>query len=369
MNPLQQLRDLGQSIWLDYIRRDLITSGELARMVEEDGITGITSNPTIFVHALAGGELYDESIRKPLSTSPQLNSGTLFERIEVEDLQMAADVLRPVYDRTGGMDGFVSIEVSPFLAYDTEETIAEARRLWSEVDRQNLMVKVPATAEGFPAIEALTAEGINVNITLMFSVAQYTKVAHAYFHGIERNVQPEKVTSVASFFVSRVDTAVDRALEEIGTEEALALRGKAAIANAILAYRAFRMIFSGDEFQKLQSRGVHLQKPLWASTGTKNKGYSDVKYVESLIGPDTINSVPPETLNAFREHGRARITLGQNDEEAEEVQGRLLALEINLRSIGQELTDQGVDKFKGSYDELIAALDKKRTFLTQTRAA
>jgi transaldolase len=369
MDSLQQLRALGQSIWLDYIRRDLLTSGELARMVEHDGVTGITSNPTIFAHALSSGELYDESIKRIVAADPELDTKSMFERIEVEDLQLAADVLRPVYERSSGADGFVSIEVSPYLAYETEQTIAEARRLWAEVDRKNLMVKVPATAEGIPAIEALTAEGINVNVTLTFSVAQYAKVARAYLHGIERNMQPGSIRSVASFFVSRVDTAVDRALEEIGSEEALRLRGKAALANAQLTYRAFRMIFSGSEFERQEARGVTLQKPLWASTSTKNKEYSDVMYVEGLIGPDTINSMPPETLKAFRDHGTARVTLGQDDEAAEEVQGRLLAMEINLRSIGQELTDQGVDKFKASYNEVMAALEKKRASILQLRAA
>ena len=369
MNPLQQLRELGQSIWLDYIRRDLITSGELERMVTEDGVTGITSNPTIFAKAFAHGSEYDDSIRRIVAQSPEIDSRALFERLEVEDLQKAADILRPVYEKTHGDDGFVSIEVSPRLAYDTEGSISEARRLWSQVDRKNLMVKIPATAEGLPAIEALTAEGLNVNITLMFSVSQYARVAKAYLRGIERNPEPRKVTSVASFFVSRVDTAVDRALEEVGSAEALALRGKAGIANARLAYHYFRQTFSTPEFEKMKQRGVRIQKPLWASTGTKNKSYSDVMYIEGLIGPNTINSVPPETLAAFRDHGKARVTLGQNDEEAEEVQGKLLSMEINLRSIGQELTDEGVDKFIASHNELLATLDNKRAALSKPRAA
>lgn len=371
MNRLQQLRELGQSIWLDYIRRDLITSGELQRMINEDGVTGLTSNPTIFEKALSSGDLYDSSIKKIRRDSPEIDSSTLFEKLEMEDLQMAADLLRPAYDKTDGNDGFVSIEVSPHLAYNTERTISEARRLWTEVNRRNVMVKVPATPEGLPAIEALTAEGINVNITLMFSVSQYDEVAQAYLRGIERNVQPHKVTSVASFFVSRVDTAVDRALEEIGTQEALSLRGKAGIANAVLAYRRFREIFLGPEFQKLATRGVRIQKPLWASTSTKNKAYSDVMYIEELIGEHTVNSMPPETLESFREHGRANLALGKNEAEAEaeEVQGELLKMEINLRSIGQELTEEGVDKFIASYDQLIAALDKKKGQVAETRVA
>jgi transaldolase len=369
MNRLRQLRELGQSIWLDYIRRDLITSGDLNKMVDQDGLTGLTSNPTIFEKALANGDLYDSSIQRILRDSPEIASRTLFEKIEVEELQMAADALQPVYERTSGDDGFVSIEVSPHLAYNTEKTISEARRLWTEVNRRNLMVKVPATPEGLPAIEALTAEGINVNITLMFSVSQYDEVAHAYLRGIERNVQPQKVTSVASFFVSRVDTSVDRALEEIGTEEALAMRGKAGIANAQLAYRRFRELFLSPEFQNMAARGVRIQKPLWASTGTKNKAYSDVMYIEGLIGEHTVNSIPPETLNAFRDHGQAKTSLGENDAEAEEIVGKLLRMEINLRSIGQELTEEGVDKFIASYDQLIAALDAKRTRIAETRVA
>src|SRR6266705_5002434 len=303
VNSLRQLEQLGQSVWLDYIRRDLITSGKLKRLIEEDGLSGITSNPTIFSKALSGDSEYDSAIQDILRDSPDVDSRELFESIEVEDLQMAADELRPVYDRTDGDDGFVSIEVSPHLAYDAAQSISEARRLWAEVRRPNLMVKIPATSEGLPAIEQLVSEGINVNITLMFSVSQYDDVAQAYLRGIERAPDARKVTSVASFFVSRVDTAVDRALDEVGTKEALALRGKAGIANAKLAYRRFREVFSGPQFEKLKKKGVRIQKPLWASTGTKNKAYSDVMYIEGLIGSDTINSIPPETLEAFREHG------------------------------------------------------------------
>lgn len=374
MNPLRQLTAIGQSIWLDYIRRDLITSGKLRRLIEDDGVTGITSNPTIFAKALAGDSEYDSAIRAILSTSPDLNTHTLFERIEAEDLQMAADLLRPIYDRTDGDDGFVSIEVSPHLAYDTKRSIAEARRLWKQVERRNLMVKIPATSEGLPAVEQLISEGINVNITLMFSVSQYEDVAEAYLRGIARNPRPHEVTSVASFFVSRVDTAVDRALEEIGTPEALALRGKAGIANAKLAYRRFRQIFLGPEFEPFKKRGVRLEKPLWASTSTKNKAYSDVMYIEGLAGPYTINSMPPETLEAFRDHGNVAVALGQNEwgqneKEAEDVVGALVSMGINLHAIGLELTEEGVEKFIESYDELIEALDQKRAELKQTEAA
>lgn len=361
VNSLRQLELLGQSVWLDYIRRDLITSGKLKTLIEDDGVSGITSNPTIFSKALSGDSEYDSAIQHILRNAPDLDSRKLFEKIEVEDLQMAADELRPIYDRTTGDDGFVSIEVSPGLAYDTAESISEARRLWAEVSRPNLMVKIPATSEGLPAIEQLVSEGINVNITLMFSVSQYDDVARAYLRGMERNAEPRSVTSVASFFVSRVDSAVDKALEEVGTKEALALRGKAGIANAKLVYRRFSEVFSSPEFQKLKSRGVRVQKPLWASTSTKNKAYSDVRYIEGLSGPNTINSMPPETLDAFRDHGRVRMTLGEGEAEVEEIHGRLVKMDINLKSIGQELTDEGVEKFVKSYDELLAALDRKRS--------
>jgi transaldolase len=370
MNSLRQLQQLGQSVWLNYIGRDLITGGKLQKSVEEDGLSGITSNPTIFAKAISGGSEYERVIQRILKTTPDVDSPVLFELIEVEDLRMAADVLRPVYQRTNGNDGFVSIEISPHLAYDTEGSVAEARRLWTEVDRPNLMVKVPATGEGLPAFEQLISEGINVNVTLMFSVRQYEDVAEAYLNGIERNPEPRNVASVASFCVSRVDAAVDRALEEVDSEPALALRGKAGIANAKLAYRRFREIFSGRRFQELKNeKGARLQRPLWASTSTKNKAYPDVMYVEGLIGPDTINSMPPETLEAFRDHGHAEMALGKGEDEAEEVVGKLLAMEINLKSIGQELTEEGVDKFVASYNELLQALDKTRAASEGGRAA
>ena len=369
MNPLREVEALGQSIWLDYMRRDLITTGKLQQMIDEDGISGITSNPTIFEKAISAGSDYDSSIENILRASPEIDSAALFEQLEVEDIRMAADVLRPVYDRTKGNDGFVSIEVNARLAYDTAGSIAEAHRLWSEVDRPNLMVKIPATCEGLPAIEQLIAEGINVNITLMFSVSQYEEVAEAYLRGIARSSNPDKVCSVASFFVSRVDNVVDRALEDLGTPEALALRGKAGIANANLAYHRFREVFSSSEFQELKGKGVRVQRPLWASTSTKNKAYSDVLYVESLIGEDTINSVPPETLDAFRDHGKAKVRLLENQREAEEVIGKLQALEINMRSIGMELTEEGVEKFEQSYANLLTALDGKRMMLKEKSAA
>ncbi len=369
MNRLKEVRKLGQSIWLDYFRRDLITSGKLQHLIDE-GITGVTSNPTIFEKAISEGAEYEAAIQDYLRNFPEIDSSNLFERLEVEDIRMAADVLRSAYDNSDRADGFVSIEVNPHLAYDTSKSISEARRLWREVNRPNLMVKIPATCEGMPAIQQLTSEGINVNITLIFSVSQYDDVVQAYLNGIEHAPEPNQVTSVASFFVSRVDSAVDRVLDELGTREAASLRGKAGIANAKLAYLRFREVFSGEQFRKLQAkRGVRLQKPLWASTSTKDKAYSDVMYIEGLIGPDTINSVPPETLSSFREHGKVSASLTENLPDAEDVYGRLTAMQINLRSIGAELTDQGVEKFERSYDQLIHTLDKKRSALLNRSAA
>ncbi|HEY1270464.1 MAG TPA: transaldolase [Terriglobales bacterium] len=369
MNATRQLRKFGQSLWLDYIRRDLISGGELMKLMAEDGICGMTSNPTIFEKAIAETGLYDEALTKLLRQDPELPAGTLFERLEVADIQAAADVLRPIFDQTNGGDGYVSIEVSPHLAYDTQASIAEAHRLWNEVKRPNLMVKIPATCQGMPAIEQLTADGVNVNITLMFSVAQYEAVAEAYLKGIVRTADPRRVMSVASFFVSRVDTAVDRALEDFGSAEMLALRGKAGIANARLAYRRFREIFDGENFAQMRKQGIRLQRPLWASTSTKNKAYSDVMYVEELIGPDTVNSIPPETLKAFRDHGHPASRLGEGLAEAEDVAGTLEKQEISLTSIGQTLLEEGIEKFSKSFDSLLATLDKKKKAILHGKAA
>jgi transaldolase/glucose-6-phosphate isomerase len=360
VNRLRALQGCGQSIWLDYIRRSFITSGDLKRLVEEDGLGGVTSNPTIFDKAIAGSDDYDDGLRRTLSAEPRIETRTLFERLAVEDVQMAADVLRPVYDRTEGGDGFVSIEVSPQLADDTAGTMNEARRLWKAVGRPNLMVKVPATKEGLPAIEGLLAEGLNINITLMFSLAHYEAVVQAFLRGMAKAADPRRVASVASFFVSRVDTKVDRALDTIGTPEAKALRGKAAVANARHVYRRFREIFYGEPFAALKKKGARVQRPLWASTSTKDPAYSDVLYVEELIGPDTINTTPPSTLNAFRDHGEVRPTLETGQAEAEEALGRLARLGIDLGTVGEELLNEGVAAFAESYDKLMQSLDEKR---------
>jgi len=363
MDPLKQLQNCGQSIWLDYIRRDLITSGEFKRLVEEDGVHGVTSNPTIFNKAITSGNDYDDMIQVLLAEDHDIVDQVLFEKLEIEDLQMAADILRPVYDRTGGADGFVSIEVSPRLAYDVEGSIAEAQRLWKAVGRPNLMVKIPSTPQGVHAVEVLIAEGININITLMFSLAHYEAVTQAYLRGLKRNPKPHLVSSVASFFVSRVDTDVDQALELVGTPEALSMRGKIAIANAKVVYQRFNEIFLGPPFEEFRRRGARLQRPLWASTGTKNPAYSDVLYIEQLIGPNTINTVPPATLNAFRDHGKVQPTLQMHVQEAEHLLASLAKLDIDLGPITEKLLADGIVAFTRSLDELLAALRDKQTSL------
>jgi transaldolase/glucose-6-phosphate isomerase len=356
---LKELQKHGQAIWLDYIRRSLITGGELERLVRK-GLRGVTSNPTIFEKAIAGSDDYDDALRELLAEEPRREARDLYESLVFRDIQMAADVLRPVYEETGGADGFVSLELSPELAHDTEGSIAEARRFWEAVARPNLMIKVPATLEGIPVIETLTAEGINVNVTLIFSLDQYEAVARAYIRGLEKCRNPARVASVASFFLSRIDTVVDRKLEEIGTPEALALRGKAAIALAKTAYRRFRELFSGEGWEALVGRGARVQRPLWASTGTKNPAYSDVMYVENLIGPDTVNTLPPATLNAFLAHGRVRPTLEEGLEEAEDVLKKLTRLGIDLKSITEKLQADGAKSFSDSYESLLGTLAEKR---------
>ncbi len=361
MNPLKELAAQGQSIWLDYIRRSLILSGELKRMVDEDGLKGVTSNPTIFEKAIAGSADYDETLRAMLAKDPNIEVGKLYEPLAIEDIQMAADVLRSVYDATNGDDGYVSLEVSPHLAHDTEATIHEAKRLRAAVNRPNVMIKVPGTREGVPAFEQLIADGVNVNVTLMFSMAHYEAVARAYVNGLERCADPAKVASVASFFVSRVDTAVDRALESLGTPQALSLLGKIAIANSKIVYERFLQIFHGEGFAALRQRGARVQRPLWASTGTKNPKYSDVLYVENLIGPETVNTLPPETLGAFKDHGRViRDAVRENLDEAAAALGRLKAVGIDLNAITEKLQQDGVAAFAASFDQLMAALEKKR---------
>lgn len=361
MSTLKRLWDEHrQAVWLDFIDRRLLEDGTLVRLVEEDGLRGVTSNPSIFEKAMVESGQYDDAIDALLAERPGLSTGELYEELAVSDIRAAADVLRPVWEASDAGDGFVSLEVSPHLALDTAGTVEEAQRLWRRVDRPNLMIKVPATAPGLPAVELLLAGGINVNVTLMFSLAHYDAVARAYLRGAERCQTPERLASVASFFVSRVDTAVDRTLEEIGTEEALKLRGAAAVANAALAYRRFEEIFHGDEFRPLAARGARVQRPLWASTSTKNPAYRDVKYVEELIAPETVNTLPTATVDAFRDHGRPRAGLAEAAPHADEVVGALEGLGIDLGAVTERLQVEGVDSFARSFDTLMARLDGTR---------
>jgi transaldolase/glucose-6-phosphate isomerase len=361
MNPLKELAEQGQSIWLDYIRRSLLRTGELKRMVAEDGIRGVTSNPTIFEKAIAGSTDYDDALKEMLAGERDIEVGKLYESLAIEDIKAAADALRSVYDASGGDDGYVSLEVSPHLAHDTQATIREAKRLRAAVDRPNLMIKVPATPAGIPAIEELIADGLNINVTLMFSMSHYEAVVRAYLRGLERCANPAGVASVASFFVSRVDTMVDKALESLGTSQALSLLGKIAIANSKMVYQRFLQIFHGEGFAALRQRGARVQRPLWASTGTKNPKYSDVLYVENLIGRETVNTLPPETLSAFKDHGKAIAdSVRDNLDEAAAALGRLKAVGIDLNVITEKLQQDGVAAFAASFDQLMTALEKKR---------
>ncbi len=361
MNPLQRLwQEHGQAVWLDFIERDLLTGGGLERLVRDDGVRGVTSNPSIFQKAIEGGGAYDRAVRELLEADPQITTGALYEALAIDDIRGAADILRPLWSASGGGDGFVSLEVSPYLAADTDGTVAEAHRLWQAVDRPNLMIKVPATADGIPAIESLIGDGINVNATLMFSLADYEAVATAYLQGLERAPDPARVASVASFFVSRVDTKIDAALEAIGGERALALRGRAAIANAQLAYARFREVFHGAPFAALRRAGARVQRPLWASTSTKNPAYPDVIYVEGLVGPETVNTLPVATLEAYRDHGSPQAMLTADVGAAEALITELAAVGIDLNAITDELQVEGVKAFADSFDQLLAALDSAR---------
>ncbi len=355
VNPLKAAFAQGQSIWLDYLRRNMITSGELKNLVA-DGVRGLTSNPSIFQKAICESNDYDSAIKAILKKEPNIDAHSLYERLAIEDIQMATDTLRPVYEESNGGDGYVSLEAAPYLAYDTAATVAEVRRLWRLVNRPNLMVKVPGTAEGVPAVETLIAEGININITLLFSLKHYEAVAHAYVRGLQRNQKPPQVASAASFFISRIDTMVDKALEKLGTPEALALRGKIAIASSKIVYRRFREIFYGEPFAELRRRGARLQRPLWGSTSTKNPAYPDVLYVEELIGADTVNTIPMETLIAFRDHGRVRSSLTEDVGEAEKALAKLKELGIDLGAVTEQLQKDGVAAFAKSFDQLLNAL-------------
>ncbi len=363
MTALTELTRHGQSPWLDYIRRSLLTSGDLERMVEREGITGVTINPTIFDKAIAGSHDYDDQLRTLLAESPSLSAETLYERLAVRDVTEAADVLRPVYDRTSGSDGYVSLEVAPGLAHDTTGTVAEARRLWNEVARPNVLIKVPATAEGVAAIEQLISEGINVNVTLIFSLRQYEAIAQAYLRGAGRAREPGHLASVASVFVSRIDTAVDRALDASASPEAKSLRGRVAIANCKVIYARFRELFPANAVGPASPRGP-AQRVLWASTSTKDPTYRDTLYVEELIGPGTVDTIPPATLTAFEQHGLVRgDTVLEGVPEARDVLARARAAGIDLDRINDDLQVEGVKLFSESYTHLLASLEEKRVAL------
>jgi len=363
-NPLIQLGAFGQSLWLDYIRRDLLASGELRRLIEADGLRGMTSNPAIFEKAITSSREYDAEIRTLAHEGK--DAIAIYEALSQRDVQRAADEFRSVYNRSAGRDGYVSLEVNPHLAHETEGTIQEARRLWGLLDRPNVLIKVPATAEGLPAIQQLISEGINVNVTLLFGLPRYREVAEAYLTGLETRLSAEKpvryVASVASFFVSRIDTLLDPLLEPLvaqgGPKAVLAKKalGQVALGSAKLAYRSYKDLFGGLRFKKLKAAGARVQRLLWASTGTKNPAYSDVKYVEALIGPDTINTVPVETLNAYRDHGAPKASLEREVTEASRVLASLPELGLNLDKLTQQLEDEGVTKFTQPFDKLLESL-------------
>jgi transaldolase / glucose-6-phosphate isomerase len=369
VNPVAALRQYGQSVWLDYIRRSLITSGELRRLVDEDGVHGVTSNPAIFEKAIDGSNDYAAAIDEISKEAPGLDAKHVYERLAIKDIQDAADVLRPVYDRTGSRDGYVSLEVSPDLANDTQGSVAEARQLWKAVARPNVMIKVPATPAGLPAIRTLIGDGINVNVTLLFARDAYEAVAHAYIEGLEARAgagqQIAHVASVASFFVSRIDTAVDALLEarlnadDRDKTRLEGLLGKVAIANAKLAYQSYKKIFSGTRWQTLRGKGAQTQRVLWASTGTKNPHYRDVLYVEELIGPDTVDTVPPDTLTAFRDHGRPRPSLEEDITEAMQVLDDLEKVGISLKKVTGDLLADGVKKFVEPFAKLLKAVERR----------
>lgn len=363
-NSLQALSELGQSLWYDNIERTLLSNGDLARLVAEDYVVGLTSNPSIFQKSIGGSEAYDPQIEAVLSENPTISIKALYEALAIEDIQQAAEILQPIYERTHGGDGYVSLEVSPDLAHDTDGTIAEAKRLFETVGRPNVMIKIPATSAGLPAITDVIGVGINVNVTLMFSLQDYIDVANAYIAGLEKldaaGGDVSQVASVASFFVSRVDTVLDKLLAENGSAEAEALQGKLAIANAKVAYLEFKKMFGSDRFQKLAAKGAKVQRPLWASTGTKNPSYSDVLYIEELIGPDTVNTAPPATIDKFKDHGQAKPSLETELEQAPILMAQMKALGIDYDGATQTLQDDGVSAFAEAFTQLLQTLEAKQ---------
>ena len=368
-NPLKALLSYGQSMWLDYIRRDLITSGKLKTMIDDDGLRGMTSNPSIFEKAIADSHLYDDML-KSLGSRADLDATSRYEQIAIRDIQDVADALRPVYQSSEFRDGYVSLEVSPLLALETQKTIDEGRRLWKTVNRENVMIKVPGTAEGLPAIRQLIGEGININVTLLFAQEVYEKVAEAYIAGLDdlakRGGNLKKMAGVASFFISRIDTLVDsmiedklKAAKDAQTQGLLkSLLGKVAIANGKLTYQRYQRIFSGPRWEALASKGAQTQRVLWASTSTKNPAYRDVMYVEDLIGPDTVDTMPPATVDAFRDHGRLRNSLTEDVAGAQKVMDDLAKAGISMKEVTTKLTTDGVKLFADAFSKLLAAVEK-----------
>jgi transaldolase len=373
-NPLRTLSEIGQSVWYDFIRRDLYQSGRLEKLIREDRLAGMTSNPTIFQKAIAETDLYDEDILRLAGRGEDVER--VFERLAVRDVRSAAEVFRPVYEESGGNDGFVSIEVGPKLAHDTAGSIEEARRLWTECSLPNVMVKIPGTKEGLEAIRASLAAGINVNITLLFSVPRYREVMEAYLFAMEERVSKglavDRIRSVASFFVSRVDTSADKKIDAAAMDPRMSslarqVRGRLGIANARIAYQAFEETFATARFATLRDRGVAIQRPVWASTSTKDPSYRDLYYVEALIGPNTVNTMPPETLEAYRDHGDPKVRIREDLPGAHAVFRRLEELGIDTEALLCELEDEGVRKFSASFDALLAALAEKQKMNTGHR--
>jgi transaldolase len=369
VNPLKELLNFGQSVWLDYIRRDLLTSGELKRLIDEDGLRGMTSNPAIFEKAITGSALYTDLLNS-LRSRTDLNAKGRYEILAIRDIQDAADFLKPVYQSSKRRDGFVSLEVSPYLARDTKGSLEEARRLWKAVGRENVMIKIPGTAEGLPAIQQAISEGININITLLFAQDVYVKVADAYIAGLEQfgknGGDVSRMASVASFFVSRIDSLVDsmidgrlKASKDPGEQQQLKnLQGKVAIANAKQTYQKYQKIFASDRWRALAGKGGQTQRVLWASTSTKNPAYRDVLYVEELIGPDTVDTIPPATLDAFRAHGKPRASLTENLEAAHRTMETVAKVGISMKEVTDKLTDDGVRLFAEAFDKLLEAVAK-----------
>jgi transaldolase len=378
-NPLLQLQEMGQSVWYDNVDRAQLNSGQFQRLLNEDGIVGVTSNPTIFGKAIGSGHAYDDQIAQLIKERKDI--GAIYEAVVIQDIRTVADLLRPVYDRTGGQDGYISLEVSPDLSHDTESTLAEARRFWQLVQRPNLMIKIPATPEGIPAVHQAIRDGINVNITLIFSIESYRAVTDAYLSGLEeRNAAGKDIShiaSVASFFVSRVDTLVDKLLEDKAKassnpeEQKLfkSLEGKAAIANARLVYQEFRRIFSTPRFESLKHVGANFQRPLWASTSTKNPAYRDVLYAEELIGPNTVDTMPLETIENFRDHGQVRLSIEDNVPGSQAELAALEGVGIHYDQITQQLLDEGVKKFADSFHELFEGIRSKQDAIKTGKVA